>query len=85
LGTWSICSKLINSKLNRLGIDENGIAVDFLRHLFASAYNAANQNDLGCLQAITGLANLASLGICTPPTLKRILENLEKMRINKNR
>lgn len=77
--------QLIKSKLKQLGIDEKGIAVHSLRHLFASAYNAANQNDLVGLQAITGHANLSSLGIYTHPTLKRTQENLEKMRINKNR
>ena len=77
--------QLIKSKLKQLGIDEKGIAVHSLRHLFASAYNAANQNDLVGLQAITGHANLATLGIYTHPTLKRTQENLEKMRINKNR
>ena len=77
--------QLIKSKLKQLGIDERGIAVHSLRHLFASAYNAANQNDLVGLQAITGHANLSSLGIYTHPTLKRTQENLEKMRINKNR
>jgi len=77
--------QLVKSKLKQLGIDEKGIAVHSLRHLFASAYNAANQNDLVGLQAITGHANLSSLGIYTHPTLKRTQENLEKMRINKNR
>lgn len=77
--------QLVKSKLKQLGIDEKGMAVHSLRHLFASAYNAANQNDLVGLQAITGHANLSSLGIYTHPTLKRTQENLEKMRINKNR
>jgi len=77
--------QLVKAKLQQLGIDEKGIAVHSLRHLFASAYNAANQNDLVGLQAITGHANLTSLGIYTHPTLKRTQENLEKMVINKNR
>ncbi|NMC35218.1 MAG: tyrosine-type recombinase/integrase [Veillonellaceae bacterium] len=77
--------QLVKTKLKQLGIDEKGIAVHSLRHLFASAYNAANQNDLVGLQAITGHANLSSLGIYTHPTLKRTQENLEKMVINKNR
>ena len=38
--------KIIKSKLRQLGIDEKGIAVHALRHLFASAYNEATQNDL---------------------------------------
>jgi site-specific recombinase XerD len=77
--------QLVKTKLQQLGIDEKGKAVHSLRHLFASAYNAANQNDLVGLQAITGHANLASLGIYTHPTLKRTQENLEKMVLNKNR
>jgi len=77
--------QLVKSKLKQLGIEEKGIAVHALRHLFASAYNAANQNDLVGLQAITGHANLATLGIYTHPTLKRTQENLEKMKINRNR
>ena len=38
--------KIIKSKLKRLGIDEKGISVHALRHLFASAYNEATHNDL---------------------------------------
>lgn len=77
--------KIIKGKFKQLGIDDYGVAVHALRHLFASSYNAANQNDLVGLQAITGHANLASVGIYTHPTLKRTKENLEKMKINKNR
>ena len=77
--------QLIKAKLKQLGVDEKGISVHSLRHLFASAYNAANQNDLVGLQAITGHANLSTLGIYTHPTLKRTQENLEKMGVNKNR
>lgn len=77
--------QLVKFKLKQLNINERGIAVHALRHLFASAYNAANQNDLVGLQAITGHANLATLSIYTHPTLKRTQENLEKMGVNKNR
>ena len=38
--------KIIKSKLRKLGIDEKGISVHALRHLFASAYSEATQNDL---------------------------------------
>lgn len=77
--------KIIKAKFKQLGIENKGVAVHALRHLFASTYNEANQNDLVGLQAITGHANLSSVGIYTHPTLKRTKENLEKMRINKNR
>ena len=77
--------QLVKSKLKQLGIEEKGVSVHSLRHLFASAYNAVNQNDLVGLQAITGHANLSTLGIYTHPTLKRTQENLEKMGVNKNR
>jgi site-specific recombinase XerD len=77
--------QLIKAKLKQLGIDEKGISVHSLRHLFASAYNSVNQNDLVGLQAITGHSNLSTLGIYTRPTLKRTLENIEKMGVNKNR
>jgi site-specific recombinase XerD len=77
--------QLVKSKLNQLGIDEKGISVHSLRHLFASSYNAANQNDLVGLQSITGHSNLSTLGIYTHPTLKRTEENLEKMSVNINR
>ena len=76
--------QLIKAKLKQLEIDERGISVHSLRHLFASAYNSANQNDLVGLQAITGHSNLSTLGIYTHPTLKRTQENLEKMGVNKN-
>ena len=33
--------KIIKSKLRQLGIDEKGISVHALRHLFSSAYNEA--------------------------------------------
>jgi site-specific recombinase XerC len=77
--------KIIKGKLRQLGIDEKGISVHALRHLFASAYNEATQNDLAGLKEITGHSNLFNLGIYTHPTLKRIQDNLEKMKINKNR
>ena len=77
--------KIIKSKLRQLGIDEKGISVHALRHLFASAYNEASQNDLAGLKEITGHSNLSNLGIYTHPTLKRIQDNLEKMKINRNR
>ena len=77
--------QLIKSKLKQLGIDEKGISVHSLRHLFASAYNSANQNDLIGLQSITGHSNLSTLSIYTHPTIKRTQENMEKMGINKNR
>jgi site-specific recombinase XerD len=77
--------QLVKSKLKQLGIEERGISVHSLRHLFASAYNAANQNDLVGLQSLTGHSNLSTLGIYTHPTLKRTQENLEKMGVNKNR
>lgn len=77
--------QLVKSKLKQLSIEEKGISVHSLRHLFASAYNAANQNDLVGLQAITGHSNLSSLGIYMHPTLKRKVINLEKMIFNKNR
>ena len=38
--------KIIKSKLRQLGIDEKAVSVHALRHLFASAYNEATQNDL---------------------------------------
>ncbi len=77
--------KIIKSKLKQLGIDETGISVHALRHLFASSYNEATQNDLAGLKEITGHSNLSNLGIYTHPTLKRIQDNLEKMKINRNR
>ena len=39
--TGESISKIIKSKLRQLGIDEKGISVHALRHLFASAYNEA--------------------------------------------
>ena len=39
--------KIIIGKLRQLGIGEKGISVHTLRHLFASAYNEATQNDSG--------------------------------------
>ena len=77
--------QLIKAKLKQLGIDEKGISVHSLRHLFASAYNSANQNDLVGLQAITGHSNLSTLSIYTHPTLKRIADNLDNLVINKYR
>ena len=77
--------KIIKSKLRQLGIDEKGISVHALRHLFASAYNEATQNDFAGLKEITGNSNLSNLGNYTHPTLKRIQDNLEKMKINRNR
>jgi len=38
--------KIIKSKLRQVGIDEKGISLHALRHLFALAYNEATQNDL---------------------------------------
>ena len=77
--------KIIQSKLRQLGIDGKGISVHALRHLFASAYNEATQNDLAGLKEITGHSNLSNLDIYTHPTLKRIQDNLEKMKMNWNR
>ena len=76
--------KIIKSKLRQLGIYEKGISFHALRHLFASAYNEATQNDLAGLKEISGHSNLSDLGIYTHPTLKHIQDNLEKMRINRN-
>jgi integrase/recombinase XerD len=77
--------KIIKSKLKQHGIDEKGISVHALRHLFASTYNEATQNDLVGLKEITGHSNLSNLAIYTHPTLKRIQDNLKKMKINRNR
>ena len=40
---------------------------------------------LAGLKEVTGHSNLSNLGIYTHPTLKRIQDNLEKMKINRNR
>jgi site-specific recombinase XerD len=45
----------------------------------------ATQNDLAGLKEIIGHSNLSNLGIYTHPTLKRSRDNLEKMKINRNR
>jgi site-specific recombinase XerC len=77
--------KIIKSKFRQLGIVEKGISVHALRHLFASNYNEATQNDFAGLKEITGHSNLSDLGIYTHPNLKRIQYNLEKIKINGNR
>ena len=83
--TGEFIRQLVKGKLAQLGIEEAGISVHSPRHLFASSYNEANQNDLVGVQAITGHANLASLSVYTHPTLKRTVQNLEKMKITRNR
>jgi site-specific recombinase XerD len=77
--------KIIKTKLKQLGIEEKGIAVHALRHLFVSDYNEVTQNDLVGLRGITGHTSLDNLQICTHQTFKRILENMEKMKLNRNR